>query len=54
MSGCGRKAHDVVVKVKGHKVDRCDVRRRERKPAGKSGSEYRKQKHINNINPWKR
>ena len=37
MSGCGREPRAVVVKVKGDKVDMCDVRGRERKPAGESG-----------------
>ena len=37
MCGCGRKPRLVVVKVKGRKVDTCDVRGSERKPAGESG-----------------
>ena len=37
MSGCGREPRAVVVKVKGDKIDTCDVRGRERKPEGESG-----------------
>ena len=36
MCGCGREPRDVVVKGKGHKVDKCGVRGRGRKIAGES------------------
>ena len=47
MCGFGREPNAVVMKIKGHKVNACNVQRRGRK------TKIANQIH-NNIKPWKR